>query len=693
MSAEDAAEALANDAVKRFVLRRRIGEGAFGVVWEAYDRERGARVALKSLMHTDASALLLFKKEFRALADMVHPNLVTLYELLTFSEHWFFTMEFVDGIDFLKFVTSPLLTHVPVISNVPGSIPPPEERTPHTPILGVPDEDRTLGMLKNGADFEWYNEPTLLDPASTGDAESDPTMKVRFTPVPFGTADVLRFDADRLRAALRQLAAGLTTLHEAGKLHRDIKPSNVLVTREGRVVILDFGLVTELTDPGAAHSRRPIVGTPIFMSPEQGLGETLTPASDWYSVGVMLFTALTGRVPFDGPPMHVLMSKAEVDAVPPGVIVPGLPPDLESLCADLLRRNPEERPTGQDILNRLGVESGRAINIPASTPSISRATVFVGREKHLGVLNQAFATVKNKRPAAALVYGGSGMGKSSLIRRFLQQVQERNGDAVLLRGRCYQRESVPYKALDSLVDELSVYLQDLPMVEASALMPRGADALMRLFPVLRQVEVPTRQAQASPIVNPHELRRRAFGALRDLLARMAERHPLILTIDDLQWGDADSDALLSEIVRPPDPPALLLIATYRADEVRSAPLMKALRPAIGAQVFDVHELPVGEFTPAEAQKLAIALLGPKASGRAEAIAREAEGNPLFIDALAKHAHLEMEGAMRRSTPPSGLRAGALGGLVSDAPPIEPNVKLGEMIQARVARLPTGARRL
>lgn len=697
MPAEDAADLLVKDAVKRFALRRRLGEGAFGVVWEAYDRERGTRVALKSLMHTDASALLLFKKEFRALADIVHPNLVTLYELLTFGEHWFFTMEFVDGIDFLKYVTSPLLTHVPVISNVLGAPPllngpPPEERSAGGQVLGPPDDDKTLGLPKNGVGLDWFNEPTLLDPASTGDSESDPTMKVRFTPVPFA-ADVFRFDADRLRAALRQLTAGLTTLHEAGKLHRDIKPSNVLVTREGRVVILDFGLVAELSEPGAAHSRRPIVGTPIFMSPEQGLGEPLTPASDWYSVGVMLYAALTGRVPFDGPPMHVLMSKAEVDAVPPGALVPGLPADLEWLCTELLRRNPDDRPTGQDIMSRLGVESGsRTISIPASTPSLSRATVFVGREKHLGVLNQALKTVKNKRPAAALVYGGSGMGKSSLIRRFLEQARERNGDVVMLRGRCYQRESVPYKALDSLVDELSVYLQDLPMVEATALMPKGADALMRLFPVLRQVEVPMRNAQASPIVNPHELRRRAFGALRELLARIAERSLLILTIDDLQWGDSDSDALLSEIVRPPDPPALLLIATYRSDEVSSAPLMKALRPAIGAPVFDVHELPVREFTPAESLELALALLGPKASGRAEAMAREAEGNPLFIDALARHAQREMDEAMRRSSPPSGIRASAGGALVFDAP-VEPSVKLAEMIQARVARLPLGARRL
>jgi serine/threonine protein kinase len=726
MTAEDGAD-LATSAAKRFVLRRRIGEGAFGVVWEAYDRDRSARVALKSLMHSDASAVYLFKREFRALADIVHPNLVTLYELLTFGEQWFFTMEFVEGVDFLKHITSPLLTHVPVLAS--EAPPPLSPETPETHLQGLSipssvDDDKTLGLLKNGATIDWYNEPTVLDAPSNPGPISDPTMQVRLTPIPYPPSDVLRFDPDRLRAALRQLCAGLTTLHEAGKLHRDIKPSNVLVTREGRVVILDFGLVTELSDPGAVQSRRPIVGTPIFMSPEQGLGEPLTPASDWYSVGVMLYAAMTGRVPFDGPPMHVLASKAEVDPVPPRMIAPNIAPDLEEMCVSLLRRRPEDRPTGRDVLKLLGIDGGRIPAAPASTPSISRATIFVGRERHLETLEQAFATVKARRPAAVLVYGGSGMGKSSLIRRFLERVQAQSPEIVVLRGRCYQRESVPYKALDSLVDELSIYLQDLPQVEAVALMPRGSDALVRLFPVLRQVEVPFRPAaNAAPVVDPQELRRRAFGALRELLGRMAERRPLVLVIDDLQWGDADSDALLTEIVRPPDPPPLLLVASYRADEVGSSPLMRALRPNAVTPPFEVRELHVGEFTTVEAQRLAMTLLGPAAAGRAEAIAREAEGNPLFIDALARHAQLETEETYRRSSPPS-LRTSQDGAggppsrpisaptptersagtpappaLAASSPPAnaaapqEPNVKLGEMIQARVARLPPGARKL
>ena len=195
----------------RFVISRKLGEGGMGVVYEAYDRDRDIPVALKTLLNLSPNALLLFKQEFRSLAGIVHPNLISLYELFAEGEIWFFTMELLKGRNLIETLRSGC-------SNCEFSGP-------------------TLDAL-DGALGTTVSLATAVPAFSPGgDSRSLDAPKLR-EPVVRGTAP----DAATLRDVMLQVARGLVAVHSAGKLHRDIKPPNIMVTPEGRAVVLDFGL-------------------------------------------------------------------------------------------------------------------------------------------------------------------------------------------------------------------------------------------------------------------------------------------------------------------------------------------------------------------------------------------------------------------------------------------------------------------
>src|SRR4051812_36635236 len=278
-----------------------MGAGGMGVVYQALDRERNQVVALKTLRDVDAAALVRFKREFRALADISHPNLVSLYELTSVGERLFFTMELVSGVGFLRWVR-------------PGD--------------ALPSLDETAEL---SAELH-----SITDVTSPGKRTPSSREPVRKESPRAGTLDI-----GRLRRALPQLAEGVAAIHERGLLHRVLKPPNVLVTGDGRVKILDFGLVTELDRENNTALVEGLAGTAAYMSPEQGARQPPSPASDWDAGGVILYGALPGRLPSLGGPTDVLMDKQRFEPPRAREIPPGVPADLDELCQELLRREPE----------------------------------------------------------------------------------------------------------------------------------------------------------------------------------------------------------------------------------------------------------------------------------------------------------------------------------------------------------------
>ena len=276
------------------------------------------------------------------------------------------------------------------------------------------------------------------------------------------------------------------------------------------------------------------------------------------------------------------------------------------------------------------------------------------------------------------VHGESGSGKTMLIQHFLKELR-RDSDVVVLAGRCYQNETVPYKALDSVVDSLSHQLAGLTPLEADALMPHNAGALGRVFPVMRRIEaVASSCLRAGDSPDRQELRQRAFDGLRELLVRLGDRKTLVVHIDDIQWIDVDSVALATELLRPPDPPVLLLLACYRTADL---PANRALQSLLDAHVehgsgIELRRMAVGALGDAEARTLVLRILGEGAPGAAElsvAIANEAGGNPYFV---AVFAH------SRR----------AVGAPLGD-PRTAEKVSLDNLLWEGIWRLPSHARRL
>ncbi len=436
-----------------------------------------------------------------------------------------------------------------------------------------------------------------------------------------------------------QLCDALSHAHGHGIVHRDLKPGNVWISADGSVQLGDFGLAvaldrTRITQDGS------MVGTATYMPPEQAVGGDVTPTSDLYSLGALLYEMLTGRPPFVGEDsVAVISQQLNTRPVAPSWHNPEVGPELEALVLELLEKTPGERPASANAV-RERIEAIRRAPTPAEaappqTPARRRRSDFVGRAVELDRVQRAVDGAFGGHGSLVLLAGEPGIGKTRLAERAGEYAAMRGGQILL--GHCHETEAgIPY----------------LPFVEAirQHVMRRPDDALREELgsagpDVARLVSEITQrlpEVRPAPSIDPEQERYRVFDAAATFLVNASRETPLVLVLDDLHWADRPTLLLLEHLARRLEGSRLLVIGTYRDMELdRRHPLSEALgtlRRDPGFERVLLRGLSVEDVL-ALFQAMAggsDAVSGDRALELAAAVHRETEGNPFFIESVLQH---------------------------------------------------------
>jgi eukaryotic-like serine/threonine-protein kinase len=565
---------------ERFAIRRRIGSGSFGVVYEAFDRHRNRTVALKVLEHVSSDTVARFKREFRNLAELRHPNLASMYELVVIDDLWILVMELIQGSELLEHLAAVELQH-------------------------------------SFFDVRMPTEPNL---------DGDATISLRPTGRPPALSHIY---LDQVRSTFRQIAVAIAALHAQGVLHRDIKPSNIMITPEGRVVLLDFGLAI----PQAADDtldRKTVVGTPGFMSPEQVSASAVTPATDWYGFGALLYQALTARPPFRGATALEIVEK-QLHEDPPRAtdLVPEAPADLASLAFDCMQRDPAARPTGEEILARMQVASFEQYAVPRER---KREHEILSRGRELLALRRRLEAAKPGDPEIVLLHGSPGSGKSALLDRLLDDVRGA-GDTLILAGRCHAWESLPLNAIDALVDSLARELRRGRSPEVDAAIS-GSVAVTGLFPVLTSAAGFHGGDDTVSVPTGERLIARAVEELRSIVLAAAGERRILMVLDDAQWGDYQSAQVLGRLLNEKISRPLVLILCYRKEDWRTSLLLQG----VVSSEARMREIQLKELSRAATEKLIRQSTRSATKKSIDRIFRASRGNPALVELIGDGGH-------------------------------------------------------
>jgi len=500
-----------------------------------------------------------------------------------------------------------------------------------------------------------------------------------------------------------QLSETLDQIHGAGLLHRQITPSNILVHREsGRAWIIDFGRASTLGSSEGDFVEEASLRWLWYIAPEQTgrMNRGCDFRSDLYSLGATLYHALAGLRPFESKDTLELIH-AHMARIPgcPSEAHPDLPSVLCKLVLKLLRKEPADRYQSAKALHtdlvlcRDQLETSGSVAADLELSDLPSRPTFSsrlhGREAEIAQLISLYKQASHGASQFLLLSGDPGVGKTTLIDSLRSEVARRG--AYLTGGKFDRDRGQAYAgwvgALDALVQQLLLESDaDIERwrTDLQAGMGNIAQALIDVIPDMAFI---LQDVPAIPSLGPSETLARLSLALQRFVGVVARpNRPLVLVLDDLQWIDAGSPVLLEDLVRNSGSTSLLLIGTYRENEVDGNHPITAFKTRLDRDRIERHSMLLAPLTrEAVTQMLAEALLcdADQVEELCEIVAERTANVPLlvqqFIDYLYEQGCMHHERSAGWSWDPEALRASGI-----------PEDSVG-LMTAKIARLDANPR--